>query len=73
MTTLQSAPPVELNHDRFIDLLTKLIGESETLQNSPLQGEGIFHCKPFLTAVWRHSLQVSFPEKTTHLSMCSMS
>ncbi len=37
--TLQSAPPVQLNQERFLDLLTRLIGESETLQNSPLQGE----------------------------------
>lgn len=30
--------PIELNEPRFIDLLTKLIGETRYLQNSPAQG-----------------------------------
>lgn len=28
---------VEMNEDRFVDLLTKLIGNVETLQNNPSQ------------------------------------
>lgn len=29
---------IQLNEERFVNLLTKLVGESERLQNSPAQG-----------------------------------
>jgi hypothetical protein len=38
---------IELNEERFLGLLEKLIGESESLQNSPSQGKRFGHSSRF--------------------------